>query len=68
MDKELTALRRVAQAAKSYQKMLSEKRNVYLNRHAESKESRTAVLDIGTAEFELAEALNEWYRTQLRAR
>ncbi len=63
MDKELNALRRVAKAAKSYQEKVIQKRSVQLKRGWDKKDVQTNVLDLGSAEFELSEALNEWYRT-----
>lgn len=64
MDKELNALRRVAKAAKAYQDKVIQKRSLQLIKEAEQKEVQHATLDIGSAEFELSEALNDWYRTQ----
>jgi hypothetical protein len=66
MDKELNALRRVAKAAKSYQEKILQKRSAQLTRTQEAKDQQTTMLEIGSAEFELSEALNEWYRTQKR--
>lgn len=63
MDKELNALRRVAKAAKRYQEKIIQKRSHQLVRR-EDLETSGSVLEIGSAEFELSEALNEWYRTQ----
>lgn len=67
MDKELTALRRVAKAAKVYQDKVMQRRSLQLAKELEQKEVQHAVLEIGSAEFELSEALNEWYRTQHKA-
>jgi len=64
MDKELTALRRVARAAKLYQEKIIQKRSKQLAREPDRRDSTNDVLEIGSAEFELSEALNEWYRTQ----
>lgn len=68
MDKELNALRRVAKAAKLYQEKVIQKRSMQLTRRPDQKDSTGALLEIGSAEFELSEALNEWYRTQIKAR
>jgi len=67
MDKELNALRRVAKAAKLYQEKVIQKRKTKRVASKNLKESTTSVMDIGSAEFELSEALNAWYRTQTRA-
>ena len=66
MDKELNALRRVAKAAKIYQDKVIQKRSKQFAKQGESKETGT-VLDVGSAEFELSEALNAWYRTQIKS-
>jgi hypothetical protein len=66
MDKELSALRRVARAAKHYQEKIIQKRSKQLARESDRRDSTNDVLEIGSAEFELSEALNEWYRTQHR--
>lgn len=67
LDKELTALRRVAQAAKLYQEKIIQKRSRQLAHEYDRRDSTNDVLEIGSAEFELSEALNEWYRTQHKA-
>lgn len=67
MDKELTALRRVAKAAKVYQEKVIQRRSVQLTKPHEGTDQQKAMLEIGSAEFELSEALNEWYRTLSRA-
>lgn len=67
MDKELNALRRVAKAAKLYQEKVIQKRSLQLARRPDQKDFSSAILEIGSAEFELSEALNEWYRTQIKA-
>ena len=64
MDKELNALRRVAKAAKAYQEKVMQKRSAQVLRDHDQKGFQNAMLEIGSAEFELSEALNEWYRTQ----
>lgn len=66
MDKELNALRRVAKAAKVYQEKVIQKRTNKLTKPRETKEGGV-VLDVGSAEFELSEALNAWYRTQIKS-
>jgi hypothetical protein len=68
MDKELNALRRVAKAAKVYQEKVIQKRSLQLAKRPEQRDFSGAMLEIGSAEFELSEALNEWYRMQLKAR
>lgn len=67
MDKELTALRRVAKAAKAYQEKVIQRRSLQLAKAHEGTDQQKALLEIGSAEFELSEALNEWYRTLARA-
>jgi hypothetical protein len=67
MDKELSVLRRVAKAAKAYQEKVVQKRTMQLAIHLDQREFQTTMLEIGSAEFELSEALNEWYRTQHKA-
>jgi len=67
MDKELNALRRVAKAARMYQEKVIQKRSMQFKRETDQKEFTSTMLDIGSAEFELSEALNEWYRTQHKA-
>ncbi len=67
MDKELTALRRVAKAAKVYQEKVIQKRSLQQAKAHEGNDQQKALLEIGSAEFELSEALNEWYRTFARA-
>lgn len=67
MDKELTALRRVAKAAKKYQEKVIQRRSNQLKNTSDTSESSGTLLDIGSAEFELSEALNDWYRSQMRA-
>lgn len=67
MDKELNALRRVARAAKQYQEKIIQKRSKQLAFEPDRRDSTNDVLEIGSAEFELSEALNEWYRTQHKA-
>jgi uncharacterized membrane protein YvbJ len=67
MDKELNALRRVAKAAKKYQEKVIQKRSNQLRRGSDQNESPSAMLDIGSAEFELSEALNDWYRSQQKS-
>jgi hypothetical protein len=67
MDKELNALRRVAKAAKLYQEKVIQKRSTKPVTRGERKETPSPVMDIGSAEFELSEALNAWYRTQTKA-
>lgn len=64
MDKELNALRRVAKAARAYQEKVIQKRSAQLARDQDQKGFQNAILEIGSAEFELSEALNEWYRTR----
>lgn len=64
MDKELNALRRVAKAARKYQERVIERRTLQLKAASEQRDASTTALEIGSAEFELSEALNEWYRTQ----
>jgi len=64
MDKELNALRRVAKAAKAYQEKVLQKRSAQLAKNQDQNGPQNGVLEIGSAEFELSEALNEWYRTQ----
>jgi hypothetical protein len=64
MDKELNALRRVAKAAKKYQEKVIQRRSNQLKQEQDQKDFANSMLDIGSAEFELSEALNEWYRTQ----
>lgn len=64
MDRELSALRRVAKAAKKYQEKVIQRRSNQLKQGQEQKDFVSSILDIGSAEFELSEALNEWYRTQ----
>ncbi len=66
MDKELNALRRVAKAARKYQEKVIQKRSNTLKQNPDHDETASAMLDIGSAEFELSEALNDWYRTQQR--
>ncbi|MBI4672356.1 MAG: hypothetical protein HY741_11925 [Chloroflexi bacterium] len=68
MDKELNALRRVAKAAKAYQEKVIQKRSAQLLKEQDHKVLQNAMLEIGSAEFELSEALNEWYRTQHKSR
>jgi len=67
MDKELNALRRVAKAAKLYQEKVIQKRSTQLIKRVDQKEGTGQVLDVGSAEFELSEALNAWYRTQIKS-
>lgn len=67
MDKELNALRRVAKAAKSYQDKVIQKRSGQLVKSPQVNDQQRAMLEIGPAEFELSEALNEWYRTQAKS-
>ncbi len=64
MDKELNALRRVAKAAKQYQDKVIQKRTAQLIKVPDPKDQEKSILELGSAEFELSEALNEWYRTQ----
>lgn len=64
MDKELNALRRVAKAAQLYQASMCQKQRRESLFASESKETSAVVLELGPAEFELADALNEWYRTR----
>lgn len=68
MDKELNALRRVAKAAKMYQEKVIQKRSMQVVKRVKQKERVLTFLDIGSAEFELSEALNAWYRTQTKVR
>lgn len=63
MDKELNALRRVAKAAKKYQDKVIQKRSQPLGQ-PQDQDLQKAMLELGSIEFELSEALNEWYRTQ----
>lgn len=63
MDKELTALRRVAKAARVYQEKVIQKRTMQYRRELDQKEFSGSVFEIGSAEYELSAALNEWYRT-----
>lgn len=67
MDKELNALRRVAKAAKAYQEKVMQKRSAQMVKPQDAREHQRATLEIGSVEFELSEALNEWYRTQSKA-
>lgn len=67
MDKELNALRRVAKAAKAYQEKMIQRRSLQLVKNQDPSEQQKAMLEIGSAEFELSEALNEWYRTQVKS-
>jgi hypothetical protein len=67
MDKELNALRRVAKAAKAYQDKVIQKRSGQLVKSPQANDQQRAILEIGSAEFELSEALNEWYRTQAKS-
>lgn len=67
MDKELNALRRVAKAAKAYQEKVMQKRSAQLVKPEDARDQQKAALEIGSSEFELSEALNEWYRTQSKA-
>ncbi len=67
MDKELNALRRVAKAARLYQEKIVQQRTLQLASTADQKEPSESLFDLGSIEFELSEALNDWYRTQLRA-
>ena len=67
MDKELNALRRVARAAKKYQEKVIQKRSINAKADADLKGLGSKPADLGSAEFELSEALNEWYRTQRKA-
>ena len=67
MDKELTALRRVAKAAKAYQEKVIQKRSMQLAKRGDQKDATGSILEVGSAEFELSEALNAWYRTMTRA-
>ncbi len=64
MDKELNALRRVAKAAKKYQEKVIQRRGSRAKSDAEHKDKSKTVTDMGSAEFELSQALNDWYRTQ----
>jgi len=66
MDKELNALRRVAKAAQLYQEQVVQRRSLQLVNSLDQKDADDAPFELGAAEFELAEALNDWYRTQLR--
>jgi hypothetical protein len=68
MDKELNALRRVAKAAKAYQEKMMQRRSLQLVKQQDPSEQQKTMLEIGAAEFELSEALNEWYRTQVKSR
>ena len=67
MDKELNALRRVAKAAKLYQDKMIWKRSWQLVPAQQANDQQKAMLEIGSIEFELSEALNEWYRTQAKS-
>ncbi|MCG3141427.1 MAG: hypothetical protein HDKAJFGB_02708 [Anaerolineae bacterium] len=67
MDKELNALRRVARAAKIYQEKILQKRSNQLSKTQTLNDQQNAALEIGSAEFELSEALNDWYRTQSKS-
>lgn len=66
MDKELNALRRVAKAAQLYQEQVVQKRSLQFVNSLDQKEAEDVSFDLGAIEFELSEALNDWYRTQLR--
>ncbi len=66
MDKELTALRRVAKAAKAYQDKVIQKRSLQVVKVQDPNDQQKTVLELGSVEFELSEALNEWYRTQVK--
>ncbi len=67
MDKELNALRRVAKAAKIYQDKILQKRSNQLSKTQTLNDQQQTALEIGSAEFELSEALNDWYRTQTKS-
>lgn len=67
MEKELSVLRRVAQAAKKYQEIVIQKRSMLLNQEQPRTDTSKGLMEVGSAEFELSEALNEWYRTQYNA-
>ncbi len=62
MDLELNALRRVAKAAKKYQDKVVQGRFALTASQKEPTNTGRETADIGSAEFELAEALNEWFR------
>lgn len=64
MDTELNALRRVAKAAKRYQDKVTQKRTMQWASDKEIVPSPKETYDIGSAEFELSEALNAWFRLQ----
>ena len=64
MDKELNALRRVAKAAKKYQEKVIQRRGARAKSESEHKDNSNKVADMSSAEFELSQALNDWYRTQ----
>lgn len=67
MDKELNALRRVAKAAKKYQDRVIQKQNLQASSGYERNNSSGGSVEFGSIDFELAEALNEWYRTQFKS-
>jgi hypothetical protein len=62
MDIELNALRRVAKAAKKYQDKVIQGRFALTAPEKELSSHGRETLEIGSAEFELSEALNEWFR------
>jgi hypothetical protein len=62
MDIELNALRRVAKAAKRYQDKVVQGRFALTATEKEYSSHSRDTLDLGSAEFELSEALNEWFR------
>ncbi|MCC7163313.1 MAG: hypothetical protein IT331_12535 [Anaerolineae bacterium] len=64
MDIELNALRRVAKAAKRYQDKVIQKRAMQVTSDKEIIAAPKEGFEIGSAEFELSEALNAWFRLQ----
>lgn len=64
MDTELNALRRVAKAAKRYQDKVIQKRTLQLTSDKEVVTAPKETFEVGSAEFELSEALNAWFRLQ----
>ena len=64
MDIELNALRRVAKAAKRYQDKITQKRTLHQTSDKELVAAPKETFEIGSAEFELSEALNAWFRLQ----
>ncbi len=60
-DEELNVLRKVAEAARTYADTVIEKRSLQSVRGTlTQRELQSAILDIGTAEFELFDILTAW--------